>query len=597
MKFLAVIRQRIKGITDAFERYPLTIVFLIATAVLISLEIQTHNDTLKYQLACAIGAFASIVLQAAFERFFVKAPLRLAFMGASVLIAGVYYLLIRPAPKIGAEISIKTMVTMFALVMAYIYIPSAKSRISFNQSFMVVFKAFFQAIFFAGVLFAGCAIILGAVDTLIVELDPDWYGHTANIVFVLFAPIFFLSWIPLFPGKWEQGENRDIVEEKNKAVERAAHSPKFLDILVSYIVIPLAAAFTVILAIYILINIGGQFWTNNLLEPMLVSYAVGVILLSVLLGNMQQRMAKMFRSIFPKVLIPIVLFQIAASILKMGDTGLTHTRYYVILFGLFAAVSGVLLSFSPIRKTGLVALILIVFSVASIVPPVDAFTLSRNSQMHRLASVLTENGMIQDGQVVPNASLSDRDKEIIATSVDYLYSMGYTERVEYLPAGFESYRDFYDTFGFYAFDTPRDINRPVYVSLDETAPLHIQGYDVLIRTRIEWADGKDQMDGPTISDISYNGKGYTLIKQDSQDGYAIVLLDGNQTELIRLNTAQILAWLDTQAVDNADIPQEEATFLADGETARMAVIVTNANMDRSGDTAYYYLDLAILIDF
>ena len=274
--------KKLKAITDAFERYPLTVVFLVASAVLISMQIKTDNDYFKYQLACLVGAALSIALQAAYERYFVKLTARLTLMGAGVVLTLVYYLFINSAPELSAEIGIKTSVVLFALLIAYMYVPVIKNTVSFNESFMATFKAFFQAAFFAGVLFAGCAIILGAIDTLIYDLDSKIYAHTANIVFVIFAPIFFLSLIPLYPGRVEQQTGKGAAETQHEAVDKAAQSPKFLEILISYIIIPLAVIFTGILAVYIAINIGGEFWTDNLLEPMLVSYAVGIILLTIL---------------------------------------------------------------------------------------------------------------------------------------------------------------------------------------------------------------------------------------------------------------------------------------------------------------------------
>ena len=175
---------------------------------------------------------------------------------------------------------------------------------------------------------------------------------------------------------------------QKESIDEAAHCPKFLEVLISYILIPLIAVFTLILVIYIIKNIGGEFWTDNLLEPMLVSYAITVILVYILASEIENKFTAFFRKVFPKVLVPIVLFQITSSILSLADTGVTHTRYYVILFGLFAAVSGILLSFLPVRKNGVIAALLIVFAIISIVPPVDAFTVSRSSQTNTLKNVL-----------------------------------------------------------------------------------------------------------------------------------------------------------------------------------------------------------------
>ena len=166
---------------------------------------------------------------------------------------------------------------------------------------------------------------------------------------------------------------------------------------------------------------------------MLVSYAITVILVYILASEITNRFTELFRKIFPKILIPIVVFQIIASCLKLSDMGLTHKRYFVIIFGVFAAIVGILLSFLPVRKNGIIALLLIVFSAISIVPPVDAFTTSRNSQTETLTNVLVKNNMLENNQIKANPSISNKDKEIITKAVSYLSMMEYTKKIDMDP--------------------------------------------------------------------------------------------------------------------------------------------------------------------
>ena len=148
------------------------------------------------------------------------------------------------------------------------------------------------------------------------------------------------------------------------------------------------------------------------------------------------------------MLVPIVVFQIISSLLSLSETGITHTRYYVILYGLFAAVSGILLSFLPVRKNGSVAALLIIFSIFSIVPPVDAFSISKSSQINLVEKVLLENKMIEEDTITPNSNVSNEDKKTITNAMSYLNTMDYTKELAWLPKDFDYYEDFSDTFGF-----------------------------------------------------------------------------------------------------------------------------------------------------
>ena len=131
-------------------------------------------------------------------------------------------------------------------------------------------------------------------------MDSEAYSHAANIIFILFAPVYFLSLIPVYYGKSDENEPGEGMEPKADKIDKMANCPKYLEILISYIIIPLTAVFTLILGVYIATNIGSDFWTDNLLEPMIVSYSITVILVYILASRLENRFAQLFRKIFPK---------------------------------------------------------------------------------------------------------------------------------------------------------------------------------------------------------------------------------------------------------------------------------------------------------
>jgi hypothetical protein len=406
------IRDRLRGLTDSVSRFPLTVAFLAATAVCIAIQISSRHELTVWILSCAVGAAACAAGQAAGERFDFRGA-RLLLPLAGLLLAGVHYALIRQLDPDGIETAVRTVVLIFALFIALVRIAVTKSGYAFHEGFMAAFKALFQSLFFSAVIMGGCSAIIAAVDLLITPVDSDAYTHVANVVFVLFAPIFFLSMLPRFPV---QGGGDGTAED---VLKKRIACPKFFEILLSDIVIPLASVYTVILLLYIVLNIGGEFWSDNRLEPMLVSYTIVVIVVTILVSGLDNKLARLFRTIFPKVLIPIAAFQTAASLLILADSGVTFSRYYVILYGVFAVCSGIVLSIFPVRKTGSSPAV-IVFSELSLTPPVDAFTVSRWGQIRTLERVLTENNMLTDGSVVPNDAISDADKETVASAVEYL---------------------------------------------------------------------------------------------------------------------------------------------------------------------------------
>lgn len=591
--------NKLRGLTDAIARFPLTTIFLLAAAIVNAISISTETDDYsKFLYTFVVGTFLSAVLQVTYERFFSKLSTRVLLMGAGILLTAGYYLIIMHSPTtLGLETGIRTLVTNFALLIAFIWVTVIKSKISFNQSFMITFKSFFHSLFFSAVIYLGINIIILAIDQLIFNVNYTVYSHTANIVFVLFAPMYFLSLIPIFPGGGNRNNNQEQKDKQHEMILKVAHCPKFVEVLISYIIIPLIAVFTLILLLYIFQNIGGKFWTDNLLEPLLVSYAITVILVYILASEMNNSFTNWFRKIFPKILVPIVIFQIVASVLSLAVTGLTYGRYYVILFGVFAAIAGILLSFIPVRKNGMIALMLIVFSVISILPPVDAFTMSRTSQTQTLKKVLVKNNMLENNRIKANQSISNQDKEIITNSVSYLSMMEYTKKIDWLPDDFNIYDDFSKTFGFDEY-YPQQVdmkNQSVYVMLDTQLPMtiDISPYDTFVKFTLDLQNNnKDEK----IADFEKSGKHYTLVQKTTAGKVDIHVLGENNEELISFPTQEIFDHFYNRITTKEQISVKEATFSKENSHAKLAFIVQNANIDKSQQPPYYYADLYMFVE-
>jgi hypothetical protein len=91
------------------------------------------------------------------------------------------------------------------------------------------------------------------------------------------------------------------------------------------------------------------------------------------------------------------------------------------------------LIFSKTKRTGIIVLLAGCFAVISLVPPMDAFTVSRVSQTNRIEQILNSNQMLQDGTVVPNGNISQHDKNEIISIVFYMEEMGYLKNVTWIP--------------------------------------------------------------------------------------------------------------------------------------------------------------------
>jgi hypothetical protein len=338
--------------------------------------------------------------------------------------------------------------------------------------------------------------------------------------------------------------------------------------------------FTLILVVYIFKTIGGAFWDDNLLEPMLVSYAITVILLYILVSELENKFTVLFRKVFPKVLIPIVLFQISSSIISLTDTGITHTRYYVILFGLFAIIAGVLLSFFPVRKNGMIAALLIVFSAISIIPPVDAFTISRNSQISTLENELLKYDMLENNHIKPNETVSEKDREIITDTVHYLDQMGYLKEIDWIPKSFDVYNDFESTFGFREYQASGEKNQSIYLTVEPPMSINIAGFDRFVQADLNPFDNDGEKE---ISHFKNENKTFSLLEETKDKRIDLKLADQNGKELIRFNTQEIFDKFDNYQADKGTVSAEEATFTKENDRAKITIVVQNVSIEKQSN--------------
>lgn len=597
MKLIKNLQQTFQGLLHAGSRYPLTVLFLAAVLGVNAISIQQEQENYtRYLFTFLIGALLSGVAQHVYERFSKKQSDRFLLMGGAILLSIGYYFIIRTTAEYSLEISIKTGVAAFALIFAFIWVPTIKKKLSFNESFMSAFKAFFITILFTVIIAIGVSSILFAIDRLLFSVDYKATLHLLNVVFSLFAPLYFLSFTPPYVDM----EKNDIAKEdtlaKKEQVRQAVSCPRNLEILLSYVVIPLTVIYTAILLAYIVLNIGSSFWTDNLLEPLLVSYAVTVILVYILASTIENKFAVVFRKIFPKVLIPIVLFQTIASILKIREMGITQGRYYVILFGVFATIAGLVFSFLPVRKNGLVAAVLIVFCLISIIPPIDAFTVSRVNQTHLLEDVLVKNKMLENNEVIPNPSISEKDKVRVTETFDYLERMDYVKDVEWLPSDAATYQQFETTFGFAKeYENQNSFQSGQYVSLDwdNGLNLSVEGYDQLIRLNLYGSQAGSSEEG--VISFEKDGSAYTLMQQLKDDGYySLSLTDEEDKELIQIDMKEIFDEILTdENVQKGTLTMDEATIVKENKRAKVKILVESmdAYEDQYGGSFYLFVEI------
>jgi len=512
--------------SKAVWRFPVTSACLAGVTILlwymISLDASPPLMTQKLMYTFWVGAFIGMLAQFCSERFPGIGAKRPAIYTLSLLLIIGYWLILWPVPELSAEITVRTLVAIFAMLCAVLWIPSFKRVTDFNQVALVHFKSVFTSILYSAVLSAGLSAIIATVDVLLFNVSEKAYLYTLSLVWVMFATLYYLSLLP----KFNSTEELDL-----EAVAKARSYPRFLEILVAYILIPLVAIYTLVLLAYFVKILLTWHWPSGQLGPMVLVYSAAGIILFVLASLLTNRFAFWYCRIFPKVLIPIVIMQLISVGIRLNAYGVTESRYYVALFGIFSIISGLILSIRPVGKNSLIALLAAAFAVVSVIPPVDAFTVSRTSQISRVERILQTEGILVDGKITPKQDVSDYTKIETTNILTYLNRNSSLKYIEWLPEDFDLYTDMNKVFGF----GPSYPDWPdyLYASVDGEKPIDVSGYQVCFNTHFGSYLLKEagMRSYPfTIDGVSYE----LLIEQLSNQQTKIAVRNASGQELVAL---------------------------------------------------------------
>lgn len=583
------LEQQLNATIQAVGRYPLAFSFILSLTIANMFMIESQDDSMyRFSLTFIVGILLSLVFEHVYERFFIQIKIRLLLMwGALILTLGYFFLQDWP-DFISIQVGVRTSVVVLMSLLLMVWIPTIQSEFRFSQNVFVIFKNFFISLLYAMVLSIGISLIITLVNLLLFTTDAEVYMHFLNLIGSLFFPSLFLSMMPVYIGARDQKlEKKDQIKKKNKLMSLTTTTPIF-DRLLSYIVIPLTTVYSGIILIYIVINITGDLWSEALLEPLLVSFTVVVLLVYILSLEVETKIAALFANIYPKVLLPIVLFQTIASIVKLADTGVTYGRYFAILFGVFGTIMALIYGFLNREKMGWIAPIFVAFGLISITPPIDAFSVSFYSQKASLESVLEENDMFMGGEVIANPQISDEAKEEITQYINQFDQLNQLRKIDYLPEDIFMEEQFENIFGFeptYTYSSPDRFQSSVYLDQGKNESLPISGYDRLIMNHIE----ADLLERSVAFD--FNGGRYKLNQLMEERSFTFTVTNDENAELVSFNGENIIEDL-KEHQNHREISLSEATYTAETDAAKLTLIIQNFDYYSDG----YYGSFYILID-
>ncbi|HWQ71939.1 MAG TPA: DUF4153 domain-containing protein [Desulfitobacteriaceae bacterium] len=452
--FIRSVLQILKGSGKAFQTSPAAIINALAFAIVAMIRIQLdwpQQEAYNFLFNClhwafALGAvFSLAVITAAQSRSNqARAVLIANFLG--IIAAGVTFLLLymfggtnpilaesRYPVLSGLAIS-RVAVGILVSLAAFIYLAGyPKDRSDFARSFFMTQKAFFIALIYGLVIEGGTSGVAGAIQALLYrDMSEKVYMYLATISGFL-AFTIFVGYFPDF-RKGKVDEKREVAQKQ----------PRFIEILLEYIVIPIVLALTVVLLIWagktVISGLGSSFIR---LSEIAAAYTVGGIWLHILVTHYETGLAKWYRRIYPVAALIILAFEAWAFLNELQKTSLTMIIYSFIVIWIIALGSAVLLLIIKDKAHPAIVALSCLMAVFSVLPVVGYQALPVTAQVSRLENLLVSQGMLVGGQLIPAATVPEEAVRVsITDAVSHLTSAEDAK----LPVWFDKHLGEYETF-------------------------------------------------------------------------------------------------------------------------------------------------------
>lgn len=527
MGFVSYIKERSSALLHAVVRFPAVVVMLIVLAAVSTVNIAREESSTRLVLSIVVAAFFALAAHSLLEKTGHNFLRKLIVIPAAALAGAGFYLLGLMGLSSGQmgvgpqKYQIRTWLLCSILFILFLAFQCFRNKVVFGLVFMSVFKAFFTSLLFSGVLFGGMALILTAVDNLLFRLAEKTYIYVAVWVWIVIAPIIFLSLIMTFKTD-EKSIERD---------RKISACPSFFRVLLLYVIIPLLMIYTLVLVIYL----GKTLVTGSdqeLLRPLIMSYSIAVIIVYFLISEIENRLASFSRIVFPKIMAVIALYQVIVSVLELPKQGVDFSEYFIILISIYTVAMGVLMSIIPVKRNVIHILVLCGFAVFALLPFVNFYHVSVESQERVLVNALERNNMISNGDIVSNSSISKEDQILITRTFYFLESQEELDRINKFEMPIPS-RSFQKLFGFepaYDYGGKTYFGEPTVLSVNMNQAFATDGSDYLVAVNYVEA-AVDKKSDNMLAEFTHDGSVYRISTRTGEGYYNFVISDSSNTDI------------------------------------------------------------------
>ncbi len=591
---LNILLRPIKATVYSFSRFPITTVYLFLLFAFFSFMVQYENLDSKLTFSiifCAVfGALLNMILVASKERInLVKKYWYIALICG--VIAPVILYLILHFTLLDDLMKVRVIILNICLLISFLLIPCYKSqKFNINNTFLITVKAAFISFIYGLALFLALLFLATSIKGLLWnDMSEKVFAHIA--VFSGFVTtVFFTGYFPLFND--EQDDERFITTSRVTL---------FIEVLISYIIIPVLLAFTLVFLGYAAKIIILWDWPKNQFALYSSLYILFGLIIYFFASNIENAFSRFYRFLFPKLLILVVGLQSISIFLRVFAYGLTEKRYYLILFWVFALFCSIWFSIKPIKKNQTAPIVLICLLILSVLPIINFSETSIFSQVIRAESILKKNEMLIGGNIKANSNINKEDKQQITDILRYLDEKQKLSNINWLPKEF-SLDKTNEYFGFSIDENnvPQKLTNFTYILEEISIP--ISDYEFAIKPTKEFSNNLE------ISNAAFIGKKgnyYFELLTDHSEATTLLTLKLNDKVIITSDLNNFFENLkndysvdfsnDNNIKENAvKKPFSKMFTVLEGEGSKLLIVFNSINYNQITNSKY---DLIKAVDF
>ncbi len=415
---LPSVRNLVREALKTFRRFPLALlVSIIATCLAMYL---IHRDYSEFKnsniwkiiMCCSLGLNLFLASELFFEsKNQNKLKRLLCQLCALSLIVG-YYFMLHEVKDFGVQEIVRFAlftVGLHLLVSFSPFISNGHIR-GFWQFNKTLFLRFLTSGLYSGVLFAGLALALRAIEELFkVHVNGKYYADLWWFLAGIFNTWFFLAGVP----------------KQTQTLDEVTDYPKGLKIFTQFVLLPLVTIYLLILYAYgtkiaILMQLP-RGWVSYLVIGFSVAGILSLLLIFPIQKDEENSWIRIFSRWFYRALYPLIILLGLAIFKRVSQYGITENRYFILVLAVWLAGVASYFLLSKTKNIKVIPISLCMIAFLSSFGPWGAFSISERSQISLLHKLLIEEKIIVNEKIKKAAPILKGDNaEKITSIVSYL---------------------------------------------------------------------------------------------------------------------------------------------------------------------------------